>query len=294
MQDDDDLVVIAICTRDRNAKLERALREIAKITVPPRVGVRVQVIDNSLDGTARETALMVGPIHDGVTYCHRPDGGIPRARNAAIRERKRNEHLVFIDDDQWPDRSWLLRLWHVHEAYPSAIIGGKTHQIREGGDRTPTQEISVDGKRVDACASGNSLLPAGLFDTNQLTFSPRYRRSGGEDTDFCFRAASLGVVTRFASSAVCFEDHGKERYTVPYRMKLCFTHGAIYSDIVRRQRRRRIPYRLGAIITRALIGLCKLPLAVCKSGKRSSGVEDLSLAAGGFIGLFGYLPQRYP
>lgn len=294
MRDRSDLVVIAICTRDRPAQLDRLFREIAKLHVPSRVVLKVQVIDNSSTGNAREVVRRIGAILGDVAYCHEPDGGIPGARNAAVRERKRSEHLVFIDDDEWPDRSWLLHLWRVHEMDPSAIIGGRTDKVRDDDGRNPEQGMAIEWQPVGACGFGNVLLPASLLDRDELTFSARYRGSGGEDTDFCFRAASLGVVTRLAPSAVCFEHLGKERRRVRYRMKLCFTAGAIYSDVLRRQKRRTIPYRLVAIIARFTVGLCVLPIAAIMEGNRYRGIEDISLAAGGFVGLFGYLPQRYP
>jgi succinoglycan biosynthesis protein ExoM len=294
MRDNPDHIVITICTRDRLEQVDRALREIARVAVLPRMCVRVQIIDNSIDGSARETVLRAGAVHGDIAYCHEPGGGIPGARNAALRERRHGEHLVFVDDDEWPEQIWLLRLWQVHEMDPSAIVGGGHVMVGEDGSQDLAREILTEGQRVDACAFGNVLLPASLLDRNELDFCARYRKSGGEDADFCFRAASLGAVTRLAPTAVTFEDRLKERSRVLYRMKRCFTEGAIYSDILRRQRRRLIVYRLAAIIVRALIGTCKIPLAAIQEEERYRGIEDICLAMGGFVGLFGYLPERYP
>ena len=294
MLDNRDLIVIAICTRDRPTQLERVLRELARLPVPPRVGARVQIIDNSLAGNAREVVQRVGQTLGDIGYCHEPDGGIPGARNAAIRERKRSEHLVFIDDDEWPDQSWLLHLWRGHEMDPSAIIGGRTDRVKDVDWRNLEQGVAIELQNVDACGFGNVLLPADLLDKDELTFSARYRGSGGEDLDFCFRAASLGVGTRLAPAAVCFELLGKERRRVRYRMKMCFTTGAIYSDVLRRHKRRSLLYRVVAIIARFMVGLCVLPIAVIQDGNRYRGIEDISFALGGFVGLFGYLPHRYP
>ena len=76
--------MITIWTRDRLKQVDRALREVAKVTVPPRTSVRVKIIDNFINGSARETALRAGAIHGGIAYCHDPGGGIPGARNAAL------------------------------------------------------------------------------------------------------------------------------------------------------------------------------------------------------------------
>jgi hypothetical protein len=75
MRDNPDEIVTTIWTRDRLKQVDRALREVAKVTVPPRTSVRVKIIDNFINGSARETALRAGAIHGGIAYCHDPGVG---------------------------------------------------------------------------------------------------------------------------------------------------------------------------------------------------------------------------
>src|SRR6266700_2101384 len=88
---------LAICTYNRAALLQRALRSVAQQTIG-RSDVELIVIDN---GSTDETAKVVAAHqkeNGSLRYFVEPKPGIAHARNRALAEAS-GEYLAFLDDD---------------------------------------------------------------------------------------------------------------------------------------------------------------------------------------------------
>jgi O-antigen biosynthesis protein len=93
---------VVICTRDRPAELERCLRAVRQIEYPR---FDVLVIDNApIKAPAREAAERWD-----ARYVVEPVRGVSRARNRGALESS-SELVVYIDDDEAPERLWLAAL----------------------------------------------------------------------------------------------------------------------------------------------------------------------------------------
>jgi len=98
------LFSVVICTYNRSAQLDGALRSVlAQDTCDYELLV---VDDGSSDDTADVVAAFDSP---HVRYVRRPNGGLSAARNTGIAE-ARGEFVIFLDDDDRVDRSWLSTL----------------------------------------------------------------------------------------------------------------------------------------------------------------------------------------
>ena len=102
-------VSVIICTRNRAASLERTLRALDRITIPPGWNAELLLVDNaSTDGTAR---VIQGSSPTGFAVRHLAEDrpGLSYARNTGIAA-ARGEAILFTDDDVVPAKDWLERL----------------------------------------------------------------------------------------------------------------------------------------------------------------------------------------
>ena len=285
--------LLAICTRNRPDQLRQLLSTLRDVRVTPPLSFRVVVADNSDGAEARSVVTELNGGDAWIGYVAVAERGVARVRNAAIDQRERGEHLLFIDDDEWPAEGFFAALVRGLEQFPDCLLGFEQTGVI-GSDFYPTFGPSVrDGDELEACGFGNILLPSALLDSHQLRCNERYARSGGEDTDFCFAARSLGFVTRALPSAVCFETRSPVRTTVGYRWARSFAEGAIYSDVLRRHHRSRLASRAPRLVARTLVGVAQCFVDVPRGRGIGRGVESCALGLGGFVGLVGVLPTRY-
>ena len=117
-------ISVIICTYNRSALLERALRAFRDQAPAPSAEI-VVVDNNSSDDTAEVTRRYAENLRAivPVIYVHEPTQGLSRARNAGI-EAARGEILAFLDDDAVPSPGWLAAVADVFSAHPDAAAAG--------------------------------------------------------------------------------------------------------------------------------------------------------------------------
>jgi glycosyltransferase involved in cell wall biosynthesis len=111
---------IAICTRNRSARLARLLRSL-QAAAPDRTfrSVQVLVVDN---GSTDDTPATVSSFADA-RYILEPRAGLNFARNAAL-QAATGDLLAYLDDDVVVDSNWLNGLAEAWLSRPDA--GGFT------------------------------------------------------------------------------------------------------------------------------------------------------------------------
>jgi len=112
---------IAICTKDRAARLARLLASLQALAPEPTfAAVEVVVVDNaSVDNATRDAVARFPAMH----YVFEPKAGLNFARNAAIGAAT-GDLLAYLDDDVVVDRDWLAGLAEAWRSTPQA--GGFT------------------------------------------------------------------------------------------------------------------------------------------------------------------------
>jgi glycosyltransferase involved in cell wall biosynthesis len=125
------LVTVAICTRNRCRALERTLRSLTAVVVPPSLSWEVLVVDN---GSEDETAPVIASASGRLPLrrVEEPRMGLSHARNAAIAA-ARGEYILWIDDDVLVDREWLSAYHDAFRTWPdAAFFGGPIAPTFEG------------------------------------------------------------------------------------------------------------------------------------------------------------------
>lgn len=196
-------VVVAVLTFRRGkylpplvADLEREIGLLGSSSA-----ARVLFVDNDPEGSGRETLSTVRT-SIALDCVVEPRPGIAAARNRALTECARDDVLVFIDDDERPDRGWLRTLLTTYEQHGPAAVSGPVRTVY-GGAVDPWIEAGRfvdrshrDGQRtgdlVAEAATNNLLLDLGTLRRLGLSFDESLRLSGGEDALFTRQLTRAG------------------------------------------------------------------------------------------------------
>jgi glycosyltransferase involved in cell wall biosynthesis len=118
-------ISVIVCTYNRCRTLEKALRDIAKQSLPGSVEWEVLIVDNNSSDQTREIAEQFCHQYPGrFRYVFESQPGQTFARNAGIREAK-GDILVFTDDDIAAEPTWVQNLTAPLQEGPWAGAGGR-------------------------------------------------------------------------------------------------------------------------------------------------------------------------
>jgi succinoglycan biosynthesis protein ExoM len=301
-------ISICIATCQRPGGLRRLLDGIAaqQFRKNPAPRIRVVVVDNAPDsGALHVCAALRDHFPYPLVYLHEPRRGITYARNAAvIHGRHDADFIVFVDDDEVPEPSWLDELLWVQRRFGAEVVAGPVlphfafdapRWAVQGGfferPRHPT------GHRLLAAATNNVLAAGHLFHGLDEPFDHRYALTGGSDYDFFEGLARTGRRIVWADDAVVHEWIPESRATVSwvmrrqYRVAISHVERELKFEKSLSVRALRIVRGTG----RALQGLLLLPVALV-IGVQDGGVQlvrALRLVARGSGNLAGLLGWKY-
>jgi succinoglycan biosynthesis protein ExoM len=226
-------ITVCICTCGRHALLNRLLHELARQKTEGAFTFSVVVIDNDVSNPARqvvETCRRETPLTIG--YAIEPERNIAVARNAAV-ARATGEFAVFIDDDEFPVRSWLLHLFRTCEAHQAAGVLGP---VLPHFDRQPARWV-IKGGFYDRpthptafllpwheCRTGNVLFRRTILNSAEEPFRREFG-TGGEDQDFFRRQIERGHRFIWCNEAVAYEVVPPERWSCRFLLSRALLRG---------------------------------------------------------------------
>lgn len=206
-------VTVAIPTFRRPKGLERLLAAIAKLET--EAAVRVLVAEN--DAQCREGIAVVErlasvgyrwPVEAFVVE----ERGIAQARNALVERALTDsfDYLAMLDDDEWPQTSWLAAFLRVAaETGADALQGAIVPDFEVAPGRWTKHCYGfvplrgVTGFIAMIHGTGNVLLRRSVFAMLAPPwFDPRFALSGGEDKDFFTRLRIAHARFAWADDAV--------------------------------------------------------------------------------------------
>jgi glycosyltransferase involved in cell wall biosynthesis len=124
-------VTIAICTRNRAALLEKAMRSVL---AQADEKVELLVVDNGSTDDTPALAKKFAAADPRVKFFTEPETGLSRARNTALKNAK-GEWVIFFDDDAEAEPGWL-------SAYEKFFADSSRKQVAVvGGTVIPEYEI---------------------------------------------------------------------------------------------------------------------------------------------------------
>jgi succinoglycan biosynthesis protein ExoM len=202
-------LTVCICTFRRPSVLS-AIGSIAKQSELPNLKVRILVVDNDSEPTARNIVTEFRSRTDiHVDYKHVAGQNISVARNAGL-DAATTPWLVFVDDDEYASTNWLAELVASRDG-ANAVFGpceaiyseGTPNWIRQGDYHS--NRITERG-RITTGYTSNVLIDMAFVRRHGLRFDPELGRTGGEDTMFFHAMYRKGGVLRYASRAIVYES----------------------------------------------------------------------------------------
>lgn len=238
-------ITVAVCTRNRPELILKCLGSLVK----QRTAVPYEIIcvENDAAGTCEQ--IIRGFAHvaavQGVTlrYFCEPEQNIALARNLAIRE-ARGEFLIFIDDDEWADETWLDEMVAAQAETGGDVVLGTCIPIFAEGfspwledsfiyrqERfTHSQEIA----RVYGAPTNTTLYRLDMLRERRPPLDPDYGLSGGSDVELAMYLMGQGRKIFKTSRAKVYELQTLDRSRVRFHWERQFRAAANNYRIVRK------------------------------------------------------------
>jgi glycosyltransferase involved in cell wall biosynthesis len=226
-------ISVCICTYKRPHLLRRLLDELAGQDTGGQFTYSIVIVDNDQSRSA-EAATHDFAVHAPipVDYCVESQQNISLARNKAI-ENARGDFIAFIDDDEFPTRSWLLTLYKtLNERNVDGVLGPVKPHFEQGAPKWVVKGKFYDrpsyptGFVIDRQKgrTGNVLLRRRIFAAGEPPFRPEFRT--GEDQDFFGRMIQKGHVFIWCDEAVAYEVVPPLRWKRAFMLRRALLQGA--------------------------------------------------------------------
>jgi glycosyltransferase involved in cell wall biosynthesis len=196
----------------------------------------IVIVDNDSAESAKQ--LVESYAHQSkilINYFMQPEQSISLTRNKAV-ENSMGNFIGFIDDDEFPEESWLLELYKAIYKYKAdGILGPVLPCYKEAPPKwvlkghffdRPSHPSGYILKWKDT-RTGNVLLKRELFfGKNSQWFDPAYG-SGGEDKDLFRRMIEKGYVFVWSNEAPVFETVPALRWKRDFMIKRALLRGKV-------------------------------------------------------------------
>jgi len=227
-------VTVCICTFKRPELLGRLLSTLQHQQTYGRFSYAVVVVDNDSEGSARASVEAFSTTsHVQTAYCLEPQKNIAMARNRGVSQAE-GDFIAFIDDDEFPENDWLLRLLETQSRYHADGVLGPVKPyfaseppawVRKGGffDR-PTH---ATGFRMgwEEARTGNVLFRRCILEGERVPFDTKFD-AAGEDVDFFRRMMQKGCTFVWCNEAVAHELVPASRCSREYLLKRALLRGS--------------------------------------------------------------------
>ncbi|HEV3278020.1 MAG TPA: glycosyltransferase family 2 protein [Terriglobia bacterium] len=227
-------ICVCICAYKRPHLLARLLEALKAQETDGLFTYSIVVVDNDHRRSA-EAAVSAfsaaAPVP--VRYDVEPHQNISLARNRSVEDAE-GDYVAFIDDDEFPDKYWLLTLLNVCKTYG---VDGVLGPVKRHFDARPPEwilkgdfferPVHATGERLKPHdgRTSNALVKMTLVQNGEQPFRPQFR--GGEDKDFFMRVIEKGRSFVWSSDAVVYEVVPPSRWRRKYMLRRALQRGSV-------------------------------------------------------------------
>jgi glycosyltransferase involved in cell wall biosynthesis len=220
--------------------MARLLKELQNQRTDKLFTYSVVVVDNDSAQSAIHTVQDIKKeANSSIDYYCEPEQNIALARNKAIQNAK-GDFLAFIDDDEVPQREWLLNLYTSFHAFnadgvlgpvlPYFEIDPPKWVIKSKVCERNSFKTGTIIKNPRDTRTGNVLLDRKILLHDKAPFDRRFGKTGGEDVDFFRRMLKKGYVFVWCNDAYVHEIVPQQRLKRAYFMKRALLRGIVSSN----------------------------------------------------------------
>ena len=228
-------VCVCICTFQRIELLPRLLNRILEQQTNGTFTISCVVIDNDKNRSSEKVVRAFQDLQKlEFIYDCESERNFAVVRNRAI-QKSLGDFIAFIDDDEVPEKNWLLKLLQTCDQFN---CDGTLGPVRPYFENQPPRWLDRSGLchrpvhptgmilNWQQTRSGNCLLKRNIFFENGIRFDPAYR-TGGEDVDFFKRAIAAGKKFIWCEEAPAYELVPLERMRMTYYLRRALLQGTI-------------------------------------------------------------------
>lgn len=297
----------AICalTYLRPEGLDRLLDGLEQLDPVPPGELLVVIVDNDPMGSARtQVESAVGRRFETV-YVHEPARGISAARNAAVEAARtwQADVLCFIDDDEWPEPTWLDELISAHVETAADVVTGPVLPVFV----EPPPDWVIDGgfferprhghhEQIAYATTSSVLISLDCLAELEAPFDPAFGLSGGEDTHLFAQLREAGHRLVWCDRATVYETIPPSKVNERWLLRREYRRGQTLSLSLRARDRRpvRLVRRVGNGVVQILTGASRTAVGSMRGKARwFSGVTQVAFGWGMLTGLAGRRFQEY-
>lgn len=237
-------ITVCICTFKRTNLLQRLLVKLEGQQTEGVFTYSAVVVDNDAARSAEPTVLeFKKSCHLFVEYHVEPEQNIALARNKAV-AKARGDYIAFIDDDEFPDDWWLLRMLVTVQKFKAGGVFGPVRPHFEEGCPRWVIRSGLCERKTHATGSvmhfsdtrtGNALIKREIFAPADHRFDPAFGRSGGSDVRFFEHVMRKGHVFVWCNEGAVFETVLADRWTVSFYLRRAVRKGGLSGAWIRKQ-----------------------------------------------------------
>jgi glycosyltransferase involved in cell wall biosynthesis len=282
-------VILCIPAFRRPEGLQKLLTHVGRLTYKGPLSVVVIENDVELRAGAAVVAQMAPAYPFPLAAVIEPRRGQTYAYNrgfaTAARALPAADYIAVLDDDEYPDRSWLTQMVTTASALDADIVGGPVfpvfedpqHWLARSGFYQPKRFASG---RVDMIYGAGSMLAkrSVIEDYLDEPFSHAFAFTGGSDLEFFTRCRRDGRTFAWADAAIVLETTPRARTTLSWLLRRNFRKGSERTRIDRAHGREAV-LRWGRALALVVAGACVLPFAALAG--RVAAVASLNRIARG-------------
>jgi len=233
------LIEICVCTF-RRTSLANTLQSLGKQVLPDGASLRIIVADNDETPSAQEMVSRVAQdLSVPILYVHAPSRNISLARNACL-DAATGDLVAFIDDDEVAPPTWISDMYALlikgdYDAAFGPVIAeypdSAPDWVKQGDYHSTVP--TTRNETVQTGHAGNALIRTKTPCFAGQRFLLEKGRTGGEDTEFFFRAWRAGASFAISSTAKVFEPVDPSRLEFSWIAKRKFRSGITYGRLER-------------------------------------------------------------
>ena len=263
------------------------------------------IIDNDPEGSARTLVDNADGRRVETVYVHEPARGISAARNAAVAAARawQADVLCFIDDDEWPEPTWLDELVTTQKQTSADIVTGPVLPVFV----EPPPTWVVDGgfferprhahhESIPYATTSSVLISLDCLAGLDAPFDPAFGLSGGEDTHLFAQLREAGNRLVWCDRATVYEAIPPSKVTERWLLRREYRRGQTLSLSLRARDKRpsRVIRRVGNGLVQIAIGSFRTAVGVVR-GKAHwfGGMTRVAFGCGMLTGLTGRRYQEY-
>ena len=302
-------ILIAVCTYLRPKMLERALNHIRELNPVNDAEIEVLIVDNDKKLSAKgivEKTTKEFPYT--VHYRTEEERGLSSARNKVLKSalELNADYIACFDDDDSPDKNWLIALWNFEKQMLSKKGGNVivTGPAFSRFDKDYPKYITMNfrskttkktGQLRHTAATGNVLIPIEVVKKG-VFFDEQYKFMGGEDGEFFQKAQTCGFEIYWCNEAVIYENITEEKANIKRILNRYFYNG--FSNVFFELKKMDSPFYRLKISSKAIINICVcilvLPFSIIIGRVGFFGVlSSILKSAGKFCALFKKTPLNF-